>query len=164
MSFGIGILHAQKKEFATQDETIEYLNQKAKEIVGYNKVSIAQKVFRDKRIISEGHFKRTATGVELYVAYKNPAYTFFTNTSFNPKHILSITNTSKQTVTDDSPIGTLEIKFVGKVALFNNNGEIATVDKTIINFLQTDPANEGRIVKALMHLKTLYMAEDQMFE
>jgi hypothetical protein len=157
-------LQAQKKEVASREETIEYLNQKCREIVGHAKISISQKIFRDKKTITEGHFKQTASGVEVFISYKTPTYTFFTYTAFNPKHIVSVTNSSAETVAADSPVGTLEIKLIGKTAIFNNNGDSSTVDKLTINFLQTDPGNQSRIINALNHLKKLYQAEDAMFE
>jgi hypothetical protein len=155
---------SQQKENATKEQTIEYLNQKAKEIIGFNKVTVTQKAFLNKRTVSDAHLRKTANGIELYVVYHTPEYTFFTYTSFNPKHIISITNTSKDVVAQDSPIGTFEIKFIGKTALFNNNGDSSTVERTTFNFLQSDPANGARILNALTHLKNLYKADDALFE
>lgn len=159
-----GFLQGQKKGVATREETIDYLNQKAREVIGYDKAGISQKIFVDKKTISDGHVKKTATGIEVYVAYKTDTYSIFNTSTFNPKHILSITNTSSEAVSKSSTIGTLEIKFIGKTALYNNNGNTDAVERIVFNFMQSDPANERRVINAFNHLKELYKQEDAYFE
>lgn len=162
--FILNVTSAQDKENEAKKETIGYLNQKTKEIIGFNKLAVSQKVFLNKRTITDGHLKQTNSGVEIFVVYTTPTYSMYTYNSFNPKHIVSITNSSAESLAPDSPVGTLEIKLVGKTAIFNNNGDSSNVQKVILNFLQADPGNEGRIVKALLRLRDLFKTEDAMFE
>lgn len=157
-------LSAQKKEPATLEETIDYLSQKSKEIIGYTKLTISQKVFINKRIIADGHVRKTPNGIEIFTSYKTEGDAAVTSTLFNPKHIVSITNNSSETVNSESPVGTLNIIFIGKVALNNSGGNSLAVEKTTFNFLQSDPDNAKRIINAFMHLKKLYKIEDSSFE
>ena len=157
-------LSAQKKAPATLEETIEYLSQKSKEIIGYTKMSISQKVFINKKTIADGHVKKTPNGIEISTSYKTEGDASVNSTVFNPKHILSISNNSNETVNAESPVGTLNIIFIGKVALNSTEGNTTTVDKTTFNFLQSDPDNAKRIINAFMHLKKLYKIEDINFE
>lgn len=157
-------LSAQKKEPATLEETIEYLSQKSKEIIGYTKLTMSQKVFINKRIIADGHVRKTSNGIEISSSYKTEGDAAITSTLFNPKHIVSITNNSSETVNSESPVGTLNIIFVGKVALNNSGGNSSAVEKATFNFLQSDPDNAKRIINAFMHLKKLYKIEDSSFE
>lgn len=154
---------AQKKEKVSKEETIEYLNQKAKEAIGHEKISIAQAIFVNKKTVTDAYLKRTASGVELYVNFHSPNASSYTYTAFNPKHIISITNTSRQKLTLESPVGVLEIKFIGRTALYNNNGDTTTVDRTNFHFLQTDADNQKRIEKALLHLRDIFKTEDNTF-
>lgn len=157
-------LSAQKKEPATLEETIDYLSQKSKEIIGYTKMSISQKVFINKKVIGDGHVKKTANSVEIFTSYKTEADATVNSTVFNPKHIVSIVNNSNETVSSESSVGTLNIIFIGKVALNNIEGKTTTVDKITFNFLQSDPDNAKWITNAFMHLKKLYKIEDINFE
>lgn len=157
-------LSAQKKEPASLEETINYLSQKSKEIIGYTKLTISQKVFINKKIIADGHVRKTPNGIEILNSYKTEGEAAVTSTLFNPKHIVSITNNSSETVNSESPVGTLNIIFIGKVALSNSEGSSTAVEKTTFNFLQSDPDNAKRIINAFMHLKKLYKIEDSSFE
>ena len=160
----LGTLSAQKKDSIGIDETIAYLNLKTAEIVGYDKLGISQGIFINKKKVDDGYLRKTKTGVEIFNNFKIAEKSFFTTVYFNPKHIVSIRNTSNDNVNKESPVGTIEIKFIGKVVIFNNNGESSTVDKINFNFLQTDPENMKRIYKAFMYLKALYVVEDSRFE
>ena len=157
-------LSAQKKDAATLQETIDYLSQKSKEIIGYTKLMVSQKVFINKKIIADGHVRKTPNGIEIFTSYKTEGDASVTSTLFNPKHIVTITNNSIETVNSESPVGTLNIIFIGKVALNNSEGSSAAVEKTTFNFLRSDPDNAKRIINAFMHLKKLYKIEDSSFE
>ena len=161
---GSSMLFAQKKDVASLQETIDYLSQKSKEIIGYTKMSVAQKVFINKKTIADGHVRKTATGIEVSNSIKTEGDATVNSFVFNPKHIVSIVNNSNETVSAESPVGTLNITFIGKVALNNVGGNTTTVDNATFNFLQSDPDNAKRIINAFMHLKKLYKIEDSSFE
>jgi hypothetical protein len=154
---------AQKKEVISKEATIEYLNQKAKEEVGHTKISVGQKIFIIRQTVYDAHFKKTATGVEIYISFHTANSSANFSAAFNPKHIVSITNISKETLSLESAIGIMELKFIGRTALFNNNGDTTTVNKVDFHFLQTDPDNPRRIEKAFLHLRDLFKAEDATF-
>lgn len=164
LMLGCKEIFSQKKEAATLDETINYLSQKSKEIIGYTKYAVTQKIFINKKVVAEGHVKRTASGIEILNSYKTADASAVYSTVFNPKHIVSIVVNSNETVSTESPVGTLSISFIGKVALNNKEGITNSVDKTTFDFLQTDPDNAKRIINAFMHLKKLYKSEDSSFE
>jgi hypothetical protein len=101
-------------------------------------------------------------GIELYNQFEFEKMQSDMITTFDPKHIVSIKNTSSE-LAPKSPIGSLQIKLIGATGLHSRKGVTNSVDSVILYFLQADPENARKIEKALFYLKDISKAEDNTF-
>jgi hypothetical protein len=156
----------------TKDETISYINKKVAEATDH---AIQLKTM--SLTIADASFSKASKEGYVTLTYKRIGDTQwqddYRTVVFNPAHIVSIVAEGDE-VRTTSPVSNVIIKLVGKTASYNrrtrNHGESywgSSTDESLssvnIPFLQSDPANFGKLKKALEYLKTLCKAEDDPF-
>jgi hypothetical protein len=140
----------------TKEETVNYIHKKMQEVIGFQPFPNEQKwkrmTFRmsDENIICE-ITKEYPSHPELFV--------------FNPRHIKSVVVGNPRDGRSTAYIGVTFLKSTLRSAAGGTELRIDSIPEPFINipYLATVPGNGDRIAKALLHLRDLAKAEDELF-
>jgi hypothetical protein len=184
--------HAQK-EMLTKEETVNYLNKKIKEIIGYYRTPVGTSerlYFWSSEFVNDTKGVKITTQRSNYVnssagdqqSNYNVKYNY---TTFNPAQISSITLAADQYSSD--PVGVITITLTAQTAIdiqtangygyyrTRNDGSVYYYDwketdrkqyyvnQISMPYLKSDGTNFDKIRKALEHLRNLAKAEDDPF-
>ena len=140
----------------TKEETINYIDKQLQEVLGLRASPTHNKWERMSFRMSGGNIS-----CEVAESYPSHPERFV----FNPRHIKTVVVGKAKDGNSHAYIGIVFLKGTLRSAAGGTELRVDSRDEPFINlpYLVTVPGNGDRIAKALLHLKDLAKAEDELF-